>query len=128
MYCANCGTETPAEDVVRRGPSICCPECAADLPGGLKYDTDKIRYDLVPPEVIRELAKILTYGANKYAANNWQGLDDFEARYTAALFRHLEAWRMGEREDPESGFRHLSHALCNLAFLVWKDWQDERDG
>lgn len=88
---------------------------------GIKYDSNKLRYDLIPPEATSALARVLTYGAAKYGPNNWQQLDDFTARYTAALMRHLEAWRGGEEVDSESGLPHLEHALCNLAFLVWKE-------
>ena len=91
---------------------------------GLKYDENKLRYDLIPPIAMRELAKILTYGCKKYTADSWQQVTPFESRYTAALFRHIEAWRMGETLDPESGLHHLSHALCNVAFLLWKEFED----
>lgn len=92
---------------------------------GLKYDGDKLRYDLIPPEIPEELAKILTFGANKYAENNWQRVEPFNERYYSALIRHLEAWRKGERTDKESGFHHLSHALTNISFLLWKDLQND---
>lgn len=83
-----------------------------------KNDKNKLRYDLIPPEVNEALAQILTFGANKYEANNWKKCED-TSRYIAALFRHIEAYRKGEKIDKESGFSHLKHALCNLAFLVY---------
>lgn len=83
----------------------------------MKFDTDKLRYDLVPPSAFRALAEILTYGAKKYKPNNWRYVEDYD-RYTAALYRHLEAWRAGEECDEESGKPHLWHALCNVAFLI----------
>lgn len=85
---------------------------------GKKHDDGKLRYDLIPHEVEEELAKVLTFGARKYDDNNWQGVG-FD-RYLAALRRHLAADRRGELLDEESGFLHLSHALCCLAFMVWK--------
>jgi len=33
--------------------------------------------------------------------------------------RHLNAWRLGESIDPESGLHHLKHALTNVIFLMW---------
>ena len=36
---------------------------------GLKFDTDKLRWDLLPMEVIEECVKILTFGAKKYDDN-----------------------------------------------------------
>lgn len=91
-----------------------------------KFDGGKLRYELIPVEVEQELAKVFTYGATKYADNSWQQVQPFYDRYYAALRRHMAAWRSGETTDPESGLRHLSHALCNIAFLLAKEIADER--
>jgi hypothetical protein len=88
---------------------------------GLKYDTGKLRWDLLPIECIEDIVKILTFGADKYGPNNWQDVTPFEERYYAALMRHIVAWRKGEKIDPESGMSHLAHALCNVVFLDWND-------
>ena len=32
---------------------------------GIKYDDGKLRIDLIPPEVIRALAMVFAYGADK---------------------------------------------------------------
>ena len=116
--CKACGTTTVLLT------SGLCQAChityvSSDRPLGLKFDKGKLRYDLVPPHAIKAIADILTYGADKYAPNSWQTVDDGEARYTAAMMRHFEAYRAGEELDPETGKSHLSHCLCNLAFLLW---------
>jgi hypothetical protein len=85
---------------------------------GVKHDQGKTRYDLVNPRFLEALAKVLTMGASKYGANNWKDVDDFEARYTAALHRHINQWQQGEELDQESGLHHLAHATCNLMFLM----------
>lgn len=84
---------------------------------GMKFDNGKLLYSLIPPETLQALAEVLTYGANKYAPNNWQLVENGETRYLDALFRHLEAFRSGETHDPESGLHHLAHVLTNVAFL-----------
>ena len=89
----------------------------------MKFDKDKLRYDLVPPEATKALASVLTYGAKKYKANNWQQCTD-PSRYVAAAYRHFEAWRMGEQCDPESHLPHLHHVLTNIAFLIWLEEQN----
>lgn len=112
-----------------------CKECAMKLLEAgfknivvveefMKFDTDKIRYDLVPPHAIQHLAKVLTFGAKKYKPNNWRNNTDL-SRYEGALLRHFEAYRMGEMLDPETGMPHLAHALTNLVFLL--ELTDERE-
>lgn len=85
---------------------------------GLKFDTGKERYDLLPPEALHDIAKVLTYGAAKYAPNNWKLVDDPESRYFAAVQRHLWAWQRGEKLDPETNVSHLAHAACSIMFLL----------
>ena len=86
------------------------------MSAGLKHDSGKLRLDLLPPEAVRALGAVLTYGAEKYGPNNWRGVE--AGRYEAALLRHWLAWREGEARDAESGLPHLWHVLCNAAFLV----------
>lgn len=76
--------------------------------------------DLIPPHAELMLAKMLTFGAEKYGAWNWSQVDDLERRYMAAAMRHINAHRAGELSDQESGLPHLAHAMCCLAFLIEK--------
>ncbi len=85
---------------------------------GLKFDSDKPRYNLLPATAIDELAKILSFGAVKYAPNTWQNVDDGLERYRAALLRHTFAIQRGEHLDSESGLPHSAHAMCCAAFIV----------
>ena len=89
------------------------------MQGPLKYDKDKLRVELIPPEFILATANGLTYGASKYSPGNWSTGDGFEwSRLYGGLQRHLNAWASGEDKDPESGNPHLDHACCMLSFLV----------
>lgn len=88
----------------------------------LKFDKDKLRYDLIPPETLKALATVLTHGAKKYKPDNWKRGET--NRYTSAMFRHFEAWRAGEKLDPDSGEPHLAHALTNLMFIHFLDIKD----
>ena len=90
---------------------------------GLKYDQEKLRWDLLPIEVIEEVVKVLTMGAKKYKDNNWQLVENGNERYYAAAMRHITEWRKGNKVDEESDLNHLSHAMCNLVFLMWLDKQ-----
>ncbi len=85
--------------------------------GGTKYDGDKLRHELIPVAARNGLARVLTFGALKYDAHNWRkGI--VYSRVIAALHRHLAAFEDGEDLDPESGFSHIDHLLCNAAFLA----------
>lgn len=83
---------------------------------GTKYDGEKPRVDLLPVYPLLEEAKVLTYGAAKYNARNWEKGFDWSRAY-GALLRHLFAFWQGEDIDPESGLHHLAHAKCELDFL-----------
>lgn len=85
--------------------------------GGRKDDGGKLRYDLLPPEMLEATADILTFGAGKYGARNWE-LGMAWGRPFGAMMRHTWAWWRGEAADPETGRSHLWHASCCLAFLI----------
>src|SRR6187399_1313572 len=58
---------------------------------GLRHNKGKIRYDLLEPFAITELAKVFTKGAEKYADRNWEkGMKWSKMR--ASLGRHLAAY------------------------------------
>lgn len=92
---------------------------------GLKDDKGKLRFDLVPPIILKALAQVFTFGAKKYEDNSWQELEDFEDRYMAAAHRHLSDHQLGELRDEESGLYHLDHVLWNIAALRWKLEQEK---
>lgn len=86
--------------------------------GAVKFDSDKARMELLPLAALEEVAKVMTFGANKYADNGWKGLPEATNRYTGALLRHLTAIQRGELNDPESGLPHIAHVACNAMFLT----------
>lgn len=92
---------------------------------GHKDDQEKNRLDLIEPEFIEGVGKVLTFGADKYEPNNWQKVEDAENRYYAAAMRHLMAWRKGEKTDSESGLSHLYHVACNIMFLQHFEREDK---
>lgn len=84
---------------------------------GIKHDTGKRRWDLAPWDALGLFVDVLTLGASKYSARNWEGGIAY-GRLFGATQRHLTAWWQGEDADPESGQSHLAHALCDVAFLL----------
>jgi len=114
IYCTHQPCETCAKYISLVGITE-----TVEVTDFMKFDTDKLRYDLIPTSSTKALAEVLTYGAKKYAPNNWRGGD--QDRYIAAAFRHLEAWRGGEQNDSDSGLPHLAHLMTNVAFLLELD-------
>ena len=84
---------------------------------GSKFDYGKTMWNLLDYVAIEDVAKVLTFGANKYSADNWKKVPDAQERYFAAAMRHLTQWRNGEAVDSETNISHLAHAMCNLMFL-----------
>ena len=63
---------------------------------GLRYNSDKLRYDLIPPLANREYAKVWTQALGKYPEGNWEkGMPWTEV--IASAMRHLEAIRLEGR-------------------------------
>jgi hypothetical protein len=84
---------------------------------GFRYNSDKLRYDLIPALANREYAKIWTQALGKYPARNWEkGMPWTEV--IASAMRHLEAMRLGEMIDKESGLLHSAHLMANAAMLT----------
>lgn len=89
--------------------------------GGIKNFGGKIQPRLLfqsMPEAVEEVISVLTYGANKYSADNWKKVDDFA--YHDAFQRHYLEYCKGEKLDKDSGKEHLAHMICSLFFLLQK--------
>ncbi|WP_417315668.1 dATP/dGTP diphosphohydrolase domain-containing protein [Cycloclasticus pugetii] len=84
---------------------------------GVKYDTGKPAMNLIPPNIELEVARVLTFGAEKYGPENWRLVQDARNRYMAAAMRHISAMRRGYVLDDESGISHAAHAICCLMFM-----------
>lgn len=102
-------------DKITKGPGY--TTYSGEVLGGKKNDAEKLRYDLISPTALEGLAEVLTFGANKYSARNWE-LGMSWGRVFGAAMRHLWAWWAKRGNDPETGFTHLKHALCCIHFLI----------
>lgn len=93
----------------------------------LKKDAGKLRFDLIPVGPLRELARVYTIGAEKYAPRGWEAGMAW-SRITRAMMSHVEAWRGGERLDPVDGQHHLSSvAWCAFALMEYEATHPELD-
>ncbi len=96
---------------------------------GLKFDTGKPPMELLSTEWLEGVAKVLEFGAKKYASDNWrQGIQI--RRLIGAAMRHITRFNDGENLDPETGLSHLYHASCCLMFaselMIDKPEMDDR--
>lgn len=97
------------------------------LQEGRKDDAGKDRFELLPPEALFGISRVLAFGAAKYEARNWEKGMAW-GRVFGALMRHLWAWWGGAGPttksfvfgelDAETSFSHLWHAGCCLFFLI----------
>lgn len=96
---------------------------------GMKWDSGKLDWSLLPWDVIETLVLRLDVGKRKYSAWNWCKLDDAKNRYEAAFMRHWVEYKKGNRFDLDPNFdgtesTHLQAAFWNLMCLVWFELRD----
>lgn len=93
---------------------------SASAPGS-KLDAGKTRVALVLggfPLALMEVAKVGTFGANKYTARGWETVPNAIERYDDASGRHMLKEQAGELTDPDSNLMHRAHRAWNeLAVL-----------
>ena len=85
-----------------------------------KEDQSKPRMELLPPDALIEISKVMTFGSSKYISRNWElnGGLPFSRLY-AALQRHLNNFWAGQDYDEETNLPSLAHAgSCMLMLLA----------
>jgi hypothetical protein len=121
---SNVEGEKVMEQMLRQLERIKASVQTTEAATGVKYDSDKPRWSLLPFKALQEVVEVLTFGAKKYAADNWKIVPNAQERYIDAAYRHLADWNSGEKKDPETGKSHLAHAICCLLFLLWFEHKD----
>jgi hypothetical protein len=96
---------------------------------GMQRDTaeGKIRYDLIVPlsgegNMMRRWAELMTRGAQKYEARNWEkaATDTELERYKESAFRHFMQWYFNETDEDHGaavffniqGFEYVKERLA----------------
>ena len=124
-WCANCEAVRPWLGDNQFGPwrlhgelrPFCLVDEAKPVLGGIKFDSDKPRLELLSNYAITEMAHVLAYGASKYGDDNWRKGIAWR-RLTGAALRHILAFQDGEDLDPETNRSHLAHAMCMIMFAL----------
>ena len=94
-----------------------------------RYNSGKIRFDLIPTEGLIELARAYTMGSYKYTDENWRkGLP--YTNVIASLERHWNLWKSGVSVDKDTGCHHLAlvcwNAMTLLVYCLTKTGTDDR--
>lgn len=76
---------------------------------------EKGRFDLIPWEVIWDLAKHFAKGSAKYGDNNWQKGIPVDSYFDSAT-RHMIKHRLGHDDED-----HLISAIWNLVAWCWEE-------
>tara|TARA_R100000306_G_scaffold62564_1_gene73612 strand:+ start:24869 stop:25369 length:501 start_codon:yes stop_codon:yes gene_type:complete len=123
MKCDHCEYIAKPGELTIKMPSgaMLCETCYGPEKGqGMKFDTDKPRTGLMISgfsRALTEVAKVTTFGAKKYAPDNWRKVENGIERYRDAAYRHMLA-SAHQKNDEESGLPHLAHAAwCLLAMM-----------
>ncbi len=83
-----------------------------------KKTTKGLRFDLLPPIGLRELARAATVGANKYGPFNYLEGGTEWWKMAASLIGHwVKWWFFRERRDPIDGQHHLA-SVAMLALIL----------
>lgn len=86
--------------------------------GALRYNEGKPKWSLVHFKSLEPLVRVLMYGADKYALDNWKkGLPKKEI--LDSMQRHMAALIDGQDTDEESGLPHIGHIMCNAMFYSY---------
>lgn len=88
--------------------------------GGLRYNSGKVKVELLPPEWELALGIVMTRGAEKYEMRNWERGMSWGTMLGCAR-RHMLRFALGERHDRDTGCHHLAMAAWNLLALMTYD-------
>ena len=83
---------------------------------GAKLDAGKPRLGLVLGDfgnALLAVGEVGTFGAAKYTEHGWLAVENGEARYTDALYRHMMKEGVGETADKDSKLHHAAHIAWN---------------
>jgi hypothetical protein len=118
-----------ALDKVREWAAYRDPVDVVDPKTGGRKGQKLARFDMIPSDVLWELAEHYGKGESKYPSDetglpNWQRGYDWRLS-VAALQRHLHSFLKGEDADPETGSSHLTAVMWHAIALRWFQLHDK---
>jgi len=114
------GKEPKAKPLAVPGPQLVTADREPIIAGQApKFDSNKVRVDLLPVDPMLQIADVFGYGALKYFANSYRSGETVAwSRTYGSILRHLFMFWDGQDVDPESGKHHLAHAGTQLMILM----------
>lgn len=92
----------------------------------LHYSEGKSGVDQIPPDFLLELGQIYSYGAKKYARDNWKNGTDWHQFYGSLLRHALKFWNGQEYDLCDEQCEHKDADFCpnhsrrhHLAQVAW---------
>lgn len=85
----------------------------------------KLRWELLPLDLIEDLVKVYDKGAQKYEPDSWKQVENGYARYKGALLRHLVKSETEDIDD-ETECYHLAQVAWNALTMLWFRKQELR--
>lgn len=84
---------------------------------GTKLNKGKLRYDLIPTYAMKQVARVFTFGADKYDDRNWEkGINWLDLM--GSFERHYQEFKACIDMDDESGLYHMAHAVTNGLMIL----------
>lgn len=83
------------------------------LAGGIT----KPKFSLIPQHALLEVARVFTFGEDKYKAYNYSKGEDATV-YVDAAMRHINKYLMQEDIDDETKTHHLANAVADLLMTL----------
>lgn len=84
---------------------------------GLRYNEGKNQLDLVPAYAYKQLGRVFTKGAEKYARDNWRKGMSWRT-VMGSLERHYMEFKEGKDFDEETGLPHIAQVAWNALVLT----------
>ncbi len=82
----------------------------------------KLKFELIDPKFLNDIAKVLTIGAEKYGIDNYKRANlKQQKEYIGAIHRHLNLWQQNFKFDHETKLNHMAHISANAMFLYYFD-------
>lgn len=89
------------------------PKLVTNKQGG-RQSYIPVRYDLILPDWLREIAEVLHDGANTHGEENWHKIPMND--HLNHAMAHIQQYREGDRSE-----RHLINIACRIMFAYWSD-------